>query len=126
MKPKSKSGKPLKEPDVTIFPCKDGYFSEAFLNRIRETHNPDTYVLAVVEDLINSVNEEDLHIGGEPTTEYLGMLSLYAVRRAAHQLPPDKTGGLIVKWLNESFDPFNMSDELIAKLKELIEVGFLR
>lgn len=120
-----KSKRELKEPDVTIYPGKDTLFSKKDMERVAAVHNPETYVVALVQDLLRSVGKEVLHARGEHTKEYLEMLSLFAVRRATEVIKPDQASGALVKWVYDNYNPFNMSDDLADKLKELLAKEYL-
>ena len=120
----------LKEPDITIFSGEDMFpsedmFSEAAMERVRKTHNLETYVASLVQDLLRSVGKEPLHAKGEPTKEYLEMLSLFAVRRATEVIKPDQASGALVKWVYDNYNPFNMSDDLAAQMKAMLEKEYL-
>ena len=120
-----KSKRELKEPDVTIYPGKDTLFSKIDMERVAAVHNPETYVAALVQDLLRSVGKEVLHARGEPTKEYLEMLSLFAVRRATEVIKPDQASGALVKWVYDNYNPFNMSDDLAAQMKAMLEKEYL-
>ena len=84
-------------------------------------YSPESYVAIAVEDLIEKAGKEAIHATGMPSKEYLGMLALYAIRRSALLLSDEKqTGSKIFKLANETFDPFNMSDNLIRCLTDLL------
>ena len=76
-------------------------------------YSPESYVAIAVEDLIEKAGKEAIHAAGVPSKEYLGMLALYAIRRSTLLLSDEKqTGSKIFKLANETFDPFNMRDNL--------------
>lgn len=84
-------------------------------------YSPEAYVAIAVEDLIEKAGKEAIHAAGAPSKEYLGMLALYAIRRSTLLLSDEKqTGSKTFKLANETFDPFNMSDNLIRCLTDLL------
>ena len=82
--------------------------------------DPETYVALAVEDLISTTDGAALHISGELSKEYLGMLSLYAIRRASKMFAEDMPYYKLVKLAHNSFDPDHMSDNLIRYLNDLL------
>ena len=73
-----------------------------------------------VTDLINTVDTASLHLNGELTKEYLGMLSLYAIRRARAMFEDEERFKDYVKLSYECFEPDNMSDNLIRCLTDIV------
>ena len=82
--------------------------------------DPETYVALAVEDLISTTDGAALHISGELSKEYLGMLSLYAIRRASKMFTEGMPYYKLVKHAHNSFDPDHMSDNLIRYLNDLL------
>ena len=82
--------------------------------------DPETYVALAVEDLISTTGGAALHISGELSKEYLGMLSLYAIRRASKMFTEGMPYYKLVKLAHSSFDPDHMSDKLIRCLNDLL------
>ena len=82
--------------------------------------DPETYVALAVEDLISTTDGTALHISGELSKEYLGMLSLYAIRRASKMFTEGMPYYKLVKHAHNSFDPDHMSDNLIRYLNDLL------
>ena len=82
--------------------------------------DPETYVALAVEDLISTTDGAALHISGELSKEYLGMLSLYAIRRASKMFAEGMPYYRLVKLAHNSFDPDHMSDNLIRYLNDLL------
>ena len=83
--------------------------------------NPERYLAIVVEDLFENVGKEALHVDGEPTKEYLGMLSLYAIHRASRIIPENQPYGKLVHTLYESFDPESMSEKYVQWLTDFLK-----
>ena len=84
-------------------------------------YSPESYVAIAVEDLIEKAGKEAIHAAGMPSKEYLGMLALYAIRRSTLLLSDEKqTSSQTFKLASETFDPFNMSDNLIRCLTNLL------
>ena len=84
-------------------------------------YSPESYAAIAVEDLIIKVGKEAIHASGVPSKEYLGMLALYSIRRSTLLLSDEKqTGSQTFKLASETFDPFNMSDNLIRCLTNLL------
>lgn len=81
---------------------------------------PEAYAAIAVHDLIEKHSRTALHIEGELTIEYLGMLSLFALHRAHMQISAGGIGGNIAKWAYENFDPNNLSDALVSCLRILL------
>ena len=82
--------------------------------------DPETYVALAVEDLISTTDVAALHTSGELSKEYLGMLSLYAIRRASKMFTEGMPYYKLVKLAHNSFDPDHMSDNLIRYLNDLL------
>ena len=82
--------------------------------------DPETYVALAVEDLISKAGVATLHTTGEPSIEYLGMLSLYAIRRASNLFTEGMPYYKLVRHAYDSFDPDHMSDRLIRCLTDLL------
>ena len=83
-------------------------------------HNPETYVALAVRDLIAGAGPAALHAGGEPTKEYLGMLALYAIRRAAMFYGKGSPYEQLIRKAYSTFDPDSMSGNLIRFLTDLL------
>ena len=62
---------------------------------------------------------DDLHLTGEPTKAYLGMITAYALQKAYFMSENEKEKALCREAM-ERFDPTNMSENLIAFLKDLL------
>ena len=82
--------------------------------------SPEAYVACAVDDLIYQKGKSVLHVVGDPTPEYLGMLALYAIRYAISVLPEGEPVSKIAKLSYDNFDPFSMSDNLIRCLTDLV------
>lgn len=82
--------------------------------------DPETYVALAVEDLISTTDGAALHTSGELSKEYIGMLSLYAIRRARKMFNEGMPYYKLVKLAHDSFDPDHMSDNLIRCLTDLL------
>ncbi len=82
--------------------------------------SPDKYVAIAVEDLLRNADKEKLHIEGTPSKEYIGMLALYAIKRAKSMFKDGEQWASLVSTAYEYFDPFNMSDELVKCLSDMI------
>lgn len=82
--------------------------------------DPETYVALAVEDLISTTDVAALHTCGDLSKEYIGMLSLYAIRRARKMFTEGMPYYKLVKLAHDSFDPDHMSDNLIRYLTDLL------
>ena len=82
--------------------------------------DPETYVALAVDDLLSSTDGVALHTSGESSQEYLGMLSLYAIRRASKLFAEGMPYYKLVKSAYHSFDPDHMSDKLLKCLNDLL------
>ena len=67
--------------------------------------SPESAVAIAVTDLINTVDTASLHLNGELTKEYLGMLSLYAICRARAMFEDEERFKDYVKLSYECFEP---------------------
>ena len=83
--------------------------------------NPETYIIMAVTDLIRGAGSKALHTRGELTTEYLGMISLYAIRRAYKFYGKGSPYGSLIKKAYDTFDPDHMSDKLHQYLVGLLQ-----
>ena len=72
--------------------------------------DPETYMILAVMDLIKVVGTKALHTYGELSNEYLGMISLYAIRRAYKFYGKGSPYGSLIKQAYDAFDPDHMSD----------------
>ena len=81
--------------------------------------DPETYILLAVMDLIKTVGRQTLHTDGELSTEYLGMLSLYAIRRAFKLYGKGSPYERMIKRAYDLFDPDHMSEKLFRALSSL-------
>lgn len=62
-----------------------------------------------------------LHATGAPSNEYLGMLALYALHRSVLLFSDEKESiGKAFKLARDNFDPFNMSDNLVRCLTDIL------
>ena len=82
--------------------------------------DPESYVAIAVSDLIDKTGVESLHLSGDLSKEYLGMLSLYAIRRANMMFEDNELYHGLVKLSYESFKPEEMSDKLVKCLTDII------
>lgn len=84
-------------------------------------YSPEAFAAIAVEDLLRKTGKDALHTTGAPSIEYLGMLALYALRRST-LLFPDETQGIsqAFKLARDNFDPFNMSDNLVRCLTDIL------
>ena len=83
--------------------------------------NPEAYVAIAVDDLLHKKSRESLHLDGEPTAEYLGMLALYAIKQNTHTFPENEPYGKLINYSCDAFEPSKMSSDLIRCLKDLIK-----
>ena len=84
-------------------------------------YSPEAFAANAVEDLLRKTGKDALHTTGAPTIEYLGMLALYALRRSTLLFPDDKESfGKAFKLARDNFDPFNMSDNLVRCLTDIL------
>lgn len=83
-------------------------------------HDPETYIALAVDDLLSTTGRAILHTSGEPSKEYLGMLSLYAIRRASKLFTKGMPYYNLVRFAYESFDPDQMSDKLLKCLRDIL------
>ena len=81
----------------------------------------EKFVAIAVENLIEKVGKEALHIYGEANREFLEMLSLYAIYRAAGMFAEGDAYSKLVKITYETFDPAAMSENLRNYLLEALE-----
>ena len=84
----------------------------------------ETYVALAVQQLLDDVEPENLHLGGELSKEYLGMLALYALQRAETAFSDQEDTKNLVKLVRlaqEHFDPNSLSVRLIDFLTDLIQ-----
>ena len=80
-------------------------------------YDPEAYVAIAVEDLLRNTD-----VIRNTSKEYLGMLSLYALRRSIRLFSKkDESICRAFKLADENFDPFNMSENLVRCLTDLIE-----
>ena len=82
--------------------------------------DPETYIALAVDDLLSSAGAATLHTNGELSNEYLGMLSLYAMRRACKLFTQGMPYYKLMMLAHDSFDPDHMSDRLIRCLTDLL------
>ena len=82
--------------------------------------NPETYIILAVKDLIGNISGSALHTKGEPTAEYLGMISLYAIRRAYFFYGKGSPYAQMIKRAYDTFDPDHMSEKLKRSLLNLL------
>ena len=82
--------------------------------------SPEAYVAIAVSDLVRSLGPAALHLGGELSKEYLGMLSLYAIRRAKDMFDGQEHYGGLTKLSYEYFDPSDMSADLVRCLTDIV------
>ena len=83
--------------------------------------DPETYMILAVMDLIKVVGKKALHTQGELTNEYLGMISIYAIRRAYKFYGKGSPYGSLIKQAYDAFDPDHMSDRLKHSLMNLLQ-----
>lgn len=102
------------DPDVIVIPGENDLLSQEI--------SPESRLPFLIQNLINAGGGEALHVDGKPTREYLSMLSLYAVYVMIYNEvdPEDLDNDPYYFWLKD-FDPFNMSDELVAALTKILE-----
>ena len=81
--------------------------------------DPETYVLLAVMDLIRVSGRQALHTRGELSKEYLGMLSLYAIRRAWKLYGKGSPYERMIKRAYDLFDPDQMNEKLLRALSSL-------
>ncbi|MFO3715087.1 hypothetical protein [Oribacterium sp. P9] len=80
-------------------------------------YDPEAYVAIAVDDLLRNTD-----VIRNTSKEYLGMLSLYALRRSIRLFSEkDESICRAFKLADENFDPFNMSENLVRCLTDLIE-----
>lgn len=80
-------------------------------------YDPEAYVAIAVDDLLRNTD-----VIRNTSKEYLGMLSLYALRRSIRLFyEKDESICRAFKLADENFDPFNMSENLVRCLTDLIE-----
>ena len=80
-------------------------------------YDPEAYVAIAVDDLLRNTD-----VIRNTSKEYLGMLSLYALRRSIRLFSEkDESICRVFKLADENFDPFNMSENLVRCLTDLIE-----
>lgn len=80
-------------------------------------YDPEAYVAIAVDDLLRNAD-----VIRNTSKEYLGMLSLYALRRSIRLFSEkDESICRAFKLADENFDPFNMSENLVRCLTDLIE-----
>ena len=82
--------------------------------------SPEAYAALTVDDLVNAVGKEALHADGPLTNEYLGMLSLYALKRGVMVYDEKQPYYNLVKLSYDSFDPSQLSADLIRCLTDII------
>lgn len=84
-------------------------------------YSPEAFAAIAVEDLVRKTGKDALHATGAPSNEYLGMLALYALHRSVLLFPDDKESfGKAFKLARDNFDPFNMSDNLVRCLTDIL------
>ena len=83
--------------------------------------DPETYMILAVMDLIKVVGKKALHTHGELTNEYLGMISLYAIRRSYKFYGKGSPYGSLIKQAYDAFEPDHMSDRLKRLLTNLLQ-----
>lgn len=84
--------------------------------------NPEAFAAIAVEDLVMKTGKDAIHADGAPSKEYLGMLALYALRRNALMFSDEvRSIRQAFKLASGTFDPFNMSENLICCLTDILK-----
>ena len=84
-------------------------------------YSPEAYAAIAVEDLLKKTDKDALHAIGAPSEEYLGMLALYALRRSVTLFSGEMQSiGKAFKLARDNYDPFNMSDNLVRCLTDIL------
>lgn len=84
-------------------------------------YSPEAFAAIAVEDLLRKTRKDALHTTGAPSNEYLGMLALYALRRSVLLFSDEEHSiGKAFKLASDNFDPFNMSDNLVRCLTDIL------
>lgn len=83
--------------------------------------DPETYVAMAVMDFIDKADPAAIHLSGEITKEYAGMLCAYALTWRLDMVPDDKPLYKTLKIAAENYDPLKVSDKLIGFIKDAVE-----
>lgn len=95
----------------------------AFLNPAEygfSASDPDTYVAIAVMDFIDQSSDEDIHLTGKLSNEYIGMLCSYAIARGLSMLEEYPVNYKLMQVGAENFDPLNISEKLLEFVKKAI------
>lgn len=82
--------------------------------------DPDTYVAIAVMDFIDQSSDEDIHLTGKLSNEYVGMLCSYAVARGLSMLEEHPANYQLMQTGAENFDPLNISEKMLEFVKKAI------
>ena len=83
--------------------------------------NPELYAAIATDDFIRSVGKDAVHVEGDLTNEYLGMLALYALRYGTRKMKGSDFYNMF-QLACDNFDPFNMSENFIRCLKDILTI----